>query len=140
MSKSVKQLSVFLENKVGRLGEVTGILAEAGIPIRSIELVEAGDFGILRLVVAETERAKELLEARGFSVKVSAVIAVEIAHESGCFHRIVSLLAAEGINIQSAYTCHGGPLGVFLIKTDPVEMLRAVEVLENDGVKVLDAV
>ncbi len=140
MSKSVKQLSVFLENKVGRLGEVTGILAEARIPIRSIELVEAGDFGILRLIVAETERAKELLEAGGFSVKVSTVIAVEIAHESGCFHRIVSLLAAEGINIQYAYTCHGGLLGVFLIKTDPVEMLRAVEVLENDGVKVLDAV
>ena len=140
MSKSIKQLSVFLENKVGRLGEVTGILAEAGIPIRSIELVEAGDFGILRLIVAETDRAKELLEAGGFSVKVSPVIAVEIAHESGCFHRIVSLLAAEGINIQYAYTSHGGPLGTFLIKTDSVEMLRAVEVLENDGVKVVDAV
>ncbi len=140
MSKSIKQLSVFLENKVGRLGEVTGILAKAGIRIRSIELVEAGDFGILRLIVAETERAKELLEAGGFSVKVSPVIAVEIAHESGCFHRIVSLLAAEGINIQYAYTCHGGPLGIFILKTDRVEMLRAVEVLESDGVKVLDAV
>ena len=139
MSKHVDQLSVFLENRVGRLGEVTGILAEAGIPIKSIELVEAGDFGILRLLVRGTQRARELLEAEGFSVKVSPVIAVEIAHESGCFHRIVSLLAGEGINIQYAYTCHGGPLGIFLLKTDPVEMLRAVEVLEEDGVKVLDA-
>ena len=139
MSKHVDQLSVFLENRVGRLGEVTGILAEAGIPIKSIELVEAGDFGILRLIVGETERAEKMLEAEGFSVKVSPVIAVEIAHESGCFHRIVSLLAGEGINIQYAYTCHGGPLGIFLLKTDPVEMLRAVEVLEEDGVKVLDA-
>ena len=139
MSKHVDQLSVFLENRVGRLGEVTGVLAEAGIPIKSIELVEAGDFGILRLIVGETERAEKLLEAEGFSVKVSPVIAVEIAHESGCFHRIVSLLAGEGINIQYAYTCHGGPLGIFLLKTDPVEMLRAVEVLEEDGVKVLDA-
>ncbi len=139
MSKHVDQLSVFLENRVGRLGEVTGILAEAGIPIKSIELVEAGDFGILRLIVRGTQRARELLEAEGYSVKVSPVIAVEIAHESGCFHRIVFLLAAEGINIQYAYTCHGGPLGIFLLKTDPVEMLRAVEVLEEDGVKVLDA-
>jgi hypothetical protein len=139
MSKHVDQLSVFLENRVGRLGEVTGILAEAKIPVKSIELVEAGDFGILRLIVDGTERARELLEAEGFSAKVSPVIAVEIAHESGCFHRIVSLLAAEGINIQYAYTCHGGPLGIFLLKTDPVEMLRAVEVLEEDGVKVLDA-
>ncbi|WP_457606469.1 ACT domain-containing protein [Nitratifractor sp.] len=139
MSKTIKQLSVFLENKVGRLGEVTGILAEAEIPIRSIELVEAGDFGILRLIVGETDRAQGLLEERGFSVKLSPVIAVEIAHASGCFHRIVSILAAEGINIQYAYTAHGGPLGIFLIKTDRVEMLRAVEVLEADGVKVLDA-
>lgn len=139
MSKHVDQLSVFLENRVGRLGEVTGILAEAGVPIKSIELVEAGDFGILRLIVRGIQRARELLEAEGFSVKVSPVIAVEIAHESGCFHRIVSLLAGEGINIQYAYTCHGGPLGIFLLKTDPVEMLRAVEVLEEDGVKVLDA-
>jgi len=139
MSKHIDQLSVFLENKVGRLGEVTGVLAEAGIAIRSIELVEAGDFGILRLVVTETQRAKDLLESRGFSVKVSAVIAVEIAHESGCFHRIVSLLAGEGINIQYAYSAPGGSLGRFLLKTDPVEMLRAVEVLEADGVKVLDA-
>jgi len=72
--------------------------------------------------------------------KLSPVIAVEIAHESGCFNRIVSLLAAEGINIQYAYTCHGGPLGIFILKTDRVEMLRAVEVLEGDGVKVVDAV
>ena len=139
MSRHIDQLSVFLENRVGRLGDVTGLLADAGIPIRSIELVEAGDFGILRLVVRETDRARELLERAGYSAKVSPVIAVEIAHESGCFHRIVSQLAAEGINIQYAYTCHGGPLGIFLIKTDPVEMLRAVEALEEDGVKVLDA-
>jgi len=139
MSKQIEQLSVFLENRVGRLGEVTAVLAQEGIEIRSIELVEAGDFGILRLIVRQSERAKELLEREGFSVTVSGVIAVEIAHESGCFHRIVSLLAREGINIQYAYTCHGGPMGIFLIKTDPVEMLRATEVLEEDGVKVLDA-
>ncbi len=139
MGKSIKQLSIFLENRVGRLGEVTGVLAEAKIPIRSIELVEAGDFGILRIIVNETQRARELLEDLGFRVTITPVIAVEIVHKSGCFNRIVSLLASEGINIQYAYTAHGGAMGVFIIKTDRVEMLRAVEVLEADGVRVLDA-
>jgi len=139
MAKSIKQLSIFLENRVGRLGEVTGVLAEAKIPIRSIELVEAGDFGILRIIVHETQRARDLLEDLGFRVTITPVIAVEIANESGCFNRIVSLLASEGINIQYAYTAHGGPMGIFIIKMDRVEMLRAVEVLESDGVRVLDA-
>jgi len=140
MKKSITQLSIFLENRVGRLNEVTELLADNNISLKSVELVEAGDFGILRLIVDNASKAIEVLEKNGITVQKTPVIAVEIANEVGCFNRVVSLLASEGINIQYTYTLHGGNIGTFVIKTDPVEMLRAIEVLEEDGVKIVDEV
>ncbi len=140
MKKSITQLSIFLENRVGRLNEVTKLLAKNDISLKSVELVEAGDFGILRIIVDKLDKAVKVLEKNGITVQKTPVFAVEIANEVGCFNRVVSLLAAEGINIQYTYTLHGGTIGTFVIKTDPVEMLRAIEVLEADGVKVVDEV
>jgi len=140
MKKSITQLSIFLENRVGRLNEVTKLLASNEISLKSVELVEAGDFGVLRLIVDDTQKALDVLESSNITVQSTPVIAVEILNEVGCFNRVVSLLAGEDINIQYTYTLHGGAVGTFVIKTDPVEMLRAIEVLEADGVKIVDEV
>ena len=138
--KTIEQLSIFLENRTGRLGEITRILAEGDVSIRTLELVEAGDFGILRLIVPNPQHVKALLHDRGISAKITQVFAVEIADEVGCFNRVIAALADEQIDIAYTYTVHNGSQGAFVIKTAEADITRAIERLERDGVKVLDAV
>jgi hypothetical protein len=138
--KTIEQLSIFLENQTGRLGEITHMLADANVSIRTLELVEAGDFGILRLIVADPASVKEHLSTQGISARVTPVIAIEIADEVGCFNRVVSALSDEGIDIAYTYTVHNGTRGAFVIKVAATEIAAAVARLEADGVKVLEAV
>jgi len=138
--KTIDQLSIFLENRTGRLGEITRILTEDDVSIRTLELVEAGDFGILRLIVPDPQRVKALLHDRGISATITPVFAVEIADEVGCFNRVIAALANEKIDIAYTYTVHNGARGAFVIKTAEGDINRAVERLEHDGIKVLDAV
>ena len=138
MSKRVEQLSVFLENRTGRLHEITEILADAKVSIETINLVEAGDFGILRMVTNNTSHTKEVLEAKGISVKITPVIVVEILDKIGCFNRVVSLL--KEIDIQYTYTVNSHNIGAFIIKVAETDIERAIALLEADGVVVKDAV
>jgi len=138
MSKRVDQLSIFLENKTGRLNEITQILADAEVSIDTINLVEAGDFGILRMIVADSSATKALLESKGISVKITPVIVVEILDKVGCFNRVVSLL--DGIDIQYTYTVNSHDIGAFIIKVSEEDIERAITLLEGDGVVVKNAV
>jgi len=138
--KTIEQLSIFLENRTGRLGEITAMLARADASIRTLELVEAGDFGILRLIVSDPQAVKTVLHDQGISARITPVIAIEIADEVGCFNRVIAALAEEGIDIAYTYTVHNGARGAFVIKTAEADIAPAVERLERDGVKVLDAV
>ena len=79
----VEQISVFLENKPGALTEVTRILGEAGVNIRALSLADTKDFGILRLIVNDNEKAKAVLVARGFTVRKTEVVAVEVPDRPG---------------------------------------------------------
>ena len=79
----VEQISVFLENKAGRLAEVTRVLGEAGINIRALSLADTTDFGILRLIVDQYDRAREILKEKGFTVGKTEVVAVEVPDRPG---------------------------------------------------------
>ena len=79
----VEQLSIFLENKAGRLAQVTKTLAEAGINIRALSLADTSDFGILRLIVNDTEKAINIMKEAGFTVGRTAVVAVEVDDKPG---------------------------------------------------------
>ncbi len=138
--QTIQQVSIFLENKTGRLGEITKMLADAGVSIRTLELVEAGDFGILRLIVPNPQAVRAQLNEQGISATITEVFAVEIADEVGCFNRVVAALAEEGIDIAYTYTVHNGARGAFVIKTAQADTARAMERLAADGVELLDAV
>ena len=138
MSKRVEQLSIFLENKTGRLHEITQILADAKVSIETINLVEAGDFGILRMVTNNASATKDILEAKGISVKITPVIVVEILDKVGCFNRVVSLL--QEIDIHYTYTVNSHDICLLIIKVAEEEIEKAIEILEADGVVVKDAV
>ncbi len=138
MSKRVEQLSIFLENRTGRLHEITQILADAKVSIETINLVEAGDFGILRMVTNNAANTKKILDEKGISVKITPVIVVEILDKVGCFNRVVSLL--QEIDIHYTYTVNSHDIGAFVIKVAETDIEKAIEILEADGVMVKDAV
>ena len=138
MSKRVEQLSIFLENKTGRLHEITQVLADAKVSIETISLVEAGDFGILRMITNDVSGTKKILDEKGVSVKITPVIIVEIQDKVGCFNRVVSLL--QEIDIHYTYTVNSHDIGAFVIKVEESDIERAIGILEADGVVVKDAV
>lgn len=135
----VKQLSVFLENRKGRLLEVTEALGNAGINIRALAMAESAEFGILRLVVNNPEKARTALSAEGFTVAEQNVFAVEVNDEPGSFHKVVRILAGEDINVDYTYAFVGDSSRAVLIFKVPQDSLeKAMKALDSNGVKLVE--
>ncbi|MEE0181996.1 MAG: ACT domain-containing protein [Anaerovoracaceae bacterium] len=100
---AIKQLSVFVENKEGKLREITDILAKAGIDIRALSIADTSEFGILRLIVRDPQKAKALLEKNGFVATINDVVGVEINDRPGGLAEIVKLFAERDINMEYMY-------------------------------------
>ncbi len=115
----VEQISIFIENKSGRLAEITRILGEAGINIRALSLADTSDFGILRLIVNDVEKAKGILKEKGFTVNKTEVVAVEVPDQPGGLSSILQVLDHEGINVEYMYAfverCGGNAVIIFRI-------------------------
>lgn len=135
----VEQISVFLENKAGRLAEVTRILAESGINIRALSLADTSDFGILRLIVNDNNKAKEVLKAQGFTVGKTDVVAVEVEDRPGGLHKILDSLYKANVNVEYMYAFvqQSGSNAVIIFRFDNFE--EAVKVLQANGVTVIQA-
>jgi hypothetical protein len=132
-----KQLSVFLENKPGALSEPCRLLAKAGINIQTFSLADTREFGILRLVVEDSNKARRLLQRNGFAVKLTKVVVLEVADRPGGLAGILDALDGTGINVKYAYgfTVEPGKKGVLVFSFDDPD--GAVEVLKKKGMKVL---
>ena len=99
----LKQITVFLENKPGRMEEVTGCLAEANINLHALSLADTTDFGILRIITSDTEKAMTVLKDNNFMAKTTQVIAVAIDHSPGSLHKVLRALNAPDISIEYIY-------------------------------------
>ena len=131
--KIIKQVSVFAENKPGRLAAVTEKLYERGINIRAFTIAEAGDFGIIRMVVDKTEEAYRILKEAGFTVSLTDVLGVEVKDEPGGLYRIAKALGDENINVEYVYAfTSGGDKALIILRVDNIE--KAIEVLEREDV------
>jgi hypothetical protein len=133
----VEQLSIFLENKAGRLAEVTGILAQTGVNIRALSLADTSDFGVLRLIVNDTHKAKEALKAKGFTVSETEVVAVEVPDKPGGLHNILEIMQKSDINVEYMYAFvqQSGNNAVMIFRFENVA--QAVKVLETGGITVI---
>lgn len=107
----VKQISVFLENKSGRLAQITRVLGDNEINIRALSIADTTDFGILRLIVDKPEEANSILRTAGFMVSETAVIAVEVPDRPGGLADILATLGLAGINIEYLYAFIGQSFG-----------------------------
>ncbi|MGB9793097.1 MAG: ACT domain-containing protein [Thermacetogeniaceae bacterium] len=134
---TVKQLSVFLENKCGRLAEVTRVLGENGINIRAFSIADTTDFGVLRLIVNRPQDAYDALKKEGFTVSLTDVIAVQIPDRPGGLADVLALIQDAGVNIEYLYAFVGkvsqDALAVFRLENPRV----AIKLLEEKGLKLL---
>lgn len=133
----VKQISVFLENKSGRLAQVAMLLGEKGINIRALSIADTADFGILRLIVNDPDHTYQVLKEAGFTVAFTDVIAVEVTDEPGGLAQILQLLDRAGVNIEYLYAfvqkASNDALVVFRVE----KLAEAVMVLQENGVRVM---
>jgi len=101
---NVRQLSVFIENKAGRVSEVSDVLGGAGVNIRGFSVSDTTDYGIVRLVVDDPEKAKDVLEAAGFRVKVSDVLCIDLPDRPGGLASILKVVSDAGVSIEYVYS------------------------------------
>ena len=122
----VEQISVFLENKPGGLEKVTRILRDAGINIRTLAVADTSDFGIVRLIVNDVEKATGVLRESGFTVSRTTVVAVEVPDRPGGLHGILEVIAKENINIAYMYAFveKSGENAVMLFRFDQQDRAR----------------
>ena len=134
----VEQISVFLENKSGRIAEVTGILAESGINIRALSLADTSDFGVLRMIVDNNQKAEEALKQHLFTVGKTFVVAVEVEDKPGGLYKILSILHKVNINVEYMYAFvqPNSSNAVMIFRFEKLD--EAVRVLQENGVVVID--
>ena len=133
-----QQISIFLENKAGRLSEVTGILSDAGVNIRALSLADTSDFGVLRLIVDDNEKAENTLKQGGFTVKTTPVVAALVNDRPGGLHGILDLLTRNGINVEYMYAFvqQSGDNAVMIFRFDKLD--EAARILSENGVEIID--
>jgi hypothetical protein len=134
----VEQISIFIENKSGRLAEITRILGDIGINIRALSLADTSDFGILRLIVNDVEKAKLVLKEKGFTVSKTEVVAVEVPDRPGGLSAILQTLDREQINVEYMYAfverCGGN--AVIIFRFDETD--KAIAVLTANSFNILE--
>jgi ACT domain-containing protein len=133
----VKQISVFLENKEGRLAEVTKTIADNGINIRAMSIADTTDFGILRLIVDDPQKALKVLEGAQYTVKVKEVLAVGFNDEPGALAKVLDILFKADITIEYMYAFLGKCKDMALVILKLSDNDRAVASLMQQGVSVI---
>ena len=134
----VEQISVFLENRTGRLAEVTSILSQAGINIRTLTLADTSDFGVLRMIVNDTQKAMDVLKGNGFAIGKHEVIAVEVADQPGGLHHILDLLSRSGVDVayMYAFVRNSGNNAVMIFRFDNLD--KAIALLTEHNIRIVD--
>ncbi|HET98029.1 MAG TPA: ACT domain-containing protein [Desulfurivibrio alkaliphilus] len=116
----VRQIAIFLENRSGRLADITHTLAKNAINIRALSLADTADFGILRMVVSDTDRAAKALKEDGFTVGITEVTAVEVPDKPGSLDAILQVVNQSRLNVEYmyAFTKQSGETGLLLFRFD----------------------
>ncbi|MCL2087090.1 MAG: hypothetical protein FWH05_05795 [Oscillospiraceae bacterium] len=133
----LKQISVFVENKSGRLCAITEALNKESIDLRSLSVADTTDFGIVRLIVNNTEKAVNALKDGGFTAKVTDVVGFGIDDKAGAFYEVVKSIEEKGINIEYAYSMMGKVSGKadIVVRTD--NNPETVKLLQAKGINII---
>ena len=134
----IKQLSVFIENRSGRLEQVTQVLKDNDINIISISLADTSDYGLLRMILSDPDKAISKLKEEGFSATITNVIAVKFAHHVGSLCNLLALLSDAGIDIEYMYSVSSGKEdAAIILKTSSQE--QALKTIEQSTFELLSS-
>jgi len=136
---NIKQVSVFLENKKGRLAEVTALLARQGVNIRALSLADTADFGVLRLIVSDSVKCFDVLKKNDFVAQMTDVVAVEIDDHPGGLNRVLAVFDKNDINIEYmyAFVAKKAEKAIVIFRIDKIQL--AAETLEQNNISLLSA-
>ena len=134
----VKQISIFLENKSGRLAQVTGVLADNGINLRALSLADTADFGILRIIVNDADKAVSVLKNADYTFGETDVVAVEVPDKPGGLASILESLWKANLSVEYMYAFvrSSGDNAVMIFRFENTD--KAIEVLKQNGIRLLN--
>lgn len=133
-----KQISIFLENKAGRLAHVTRVLGDAEINIRALSIADTSDFGILRLIVSDPDKAYQVLKEKGFTVSTTEVIAVRVPDTPGSLATVLEQMTEAQLNIEYLYAFLGTAENDALVIFRVEDISKAKEAFARKGIKFLE--
>lgn len=137
LNNTVQQLSVFLENRAGRLDEVLKVLAEGGVNIVALSLADTSDYGMLRMIVSDPHKGRVVLKDAGITAMLTDVVAFRVSHDTGSLSKAMHQLVEGEINIEYMYAFANGEDAAAVLKSD--EPVRVVDILLGSGFKVYSA-
>ncbi len=127
----VKQLSVFIENREGRLEQVTEVLKENGINILSLSMADTTEYGMLRMIVADPEKARDALKEKGFSAMLTDILAIKLEDRVGELHKMLHILCSSGLNIEYMYALASENRRAMIVKAS--DSANAAKALMDGG-------
>ena len=133
-----KQLSVFIENRKGRLGEVLDVLKKNNVNILSLSLADTTEYGLLRLIVSDEKLSKDKLTSAGFSTILSDVLVVKISHKIGSLQGLLSALSEKDINVEYMYGLSVKDVDAFIV-LKPSDLQKAEIIIESCGAKTVSS-
>jgi hypothetical protein len=139
---TVSQIAVFLENKKGRLGEMTKVLSDAGVDLVALSIADTKEFGIVRLITKDNEKVLKVLKENGYTATRTQLLGVEVSDVPGGLHGVLQLLGDSGIEIEYLYSFArtNKNKAVILFKIDVEATEKAVEVLKAGGVSLIESI
>lgn len=136
----IKQISIFVENKPGRLADITAILAKRDIDIRALSIADTTDYGILRLIVSKPDKAVEVIREEGMTVSATNVLGIAIPDEPGGFAKAIAVLAENEISVEYAYAFITPRVGEAYIILRVADNDLAADVLTKAGIRLIEQV
>ena len=137
MSNTIQQLSVFLENREGRLDEVLTVLADNGVNIVALSLADTSDYGMLRMIVSDPQRGKQALKDAGITAMLTDVVALRVPHATGSLAKAMHQLVDGEVNIEYMYAFANGRDAAAVLKSD--DPGRVIDILKGSGFDVYTA-
>ena len=134
---TVKQISVFVENKPGRLAEMAALLGQQDIDMRALSIAEAEDFGIVRIIMDDAYNTAQVLKEAGYVFSITPVLAAAIPDEPGGLSRILDLLGENGINLEYTYAFIAREKGLAYMIMRVTNNEKAIEVLSKQGIRLV---
>ena len=135
---SVKQLSVFLENKEGKLKKAVNAMSQAGVNIRALSIADSSKYGILRLIVSDNKKAIDALERDGFIVKENEVIILAVPDEPNGLNSTLAVFDEKGINLEYLYAFVSSKTDEAIVVMRLENMEKAIDALKDSNVKILE--